>query len=276
MLIGGAVSPGPNEPIFQHFLKLTEKSSDLRLTIIPTASNEISTITKFYEKKFQSLDVTNIQHLIVENRKDSQESKYIDIIKHETDAIFFTGGDQLRLTSILGGSPLLDAINAHIKSGKPIAGTSAGAAAVPDTMISWGDPGTFNKGLLQMSPGLGIVRDMVIDTHFIKRGRITRLLHMVVENPGILGIGLSEATAILLSQDEGCFEVFGSGSVIVVDGRSIIYSNVSQIPVGKSISVQNVILHALSEGHIYNYLTHEIVKAPDYVSPTGNFPEGSI
>ena len=272
LLIGGALEPSPKEQVFAKFIDLAG-GKDCNIGIIPTASNEIPETMSRYEIAFRSMGINAITPLVITNREDSNDSKFTKLLK-DLDGIFITGGDQLRLTSILGGSSFLDALNEFLQD-HIIGGTSAGAAAVPDTMISWGDPGSFTKGMLKMSPGLGMVRDMVIDTHFVRRGRITRLLHMVAENPGILGIGLSEATAMLLETQNKTLEVLGEGSVILVDGRNINYSNISQIQVKKAISVENVVLHALSEGHMFNYETHKLINTPKYDSKK-NTPRSTI
>ncbi|MHA1984202.1 MAG: cyanophycinase [Candidatus Hodarchaeales archaeon] len=272
LLIGGGLEPKPDEPVFTRFIKLAG-GNDSRIGIIPTASNEMKETLEIYENGFKSMGVRDIIPIKITNRRESGNKDFVNIL-NDLDAVFITGGDQLRLTSIFGGSIFLDALNEFLID-HIVGGTSAGAAAVPDTMISWGDPGSFNKGLLQMSPGLGIVRDMVIDTHFIRRGRITRLLHMVAENPGILGIGLSEATAMLLETKKKTLEVLGQGSIIIVDGRKVSYSNISQIPEGKAISVEKVLLHALSEGHVFNYETHEIINSPIY-DYKKNIPKSSV
>ncbi|MHA1991378.1 MAG: cyanophycinase [Candidatus Hodarchaeales archaeon] len=261
LLIGGGLEPKPNEPVFARFIELAG-GSDSRIGVIPTASNEMEETIEIYKNGFKSMGIRDVIPINITNRKESNKKEFVNILK-DLHAVFMTGGDQLRLTSILGGSIFLDGLNEFLLD-HIVGGTSAGAAVVPDTMISWGDAGSFNKGLLQMSPGLGIVRDMVIDTHFISRGRITRLLHMVAENPGMLGIGLSEATAMLLETEAKTFEVLGQGSIFIVDGRNVSYSNISQIPEGQAISVEKVLLHALSEGHVFNYGTHEIISSPIY------------
>ena len=185
----------------------------------------------------------------------------IDLMKlkiRNSDILFFTGGDQLRITSILGGTPINEAIKNLCKSKASIVGTSAGASVMSDTMIIEGkDDETPRKCTLKMSPGLGLVKNIMIDQHFAQRGRVGRLLTGIAQNPEVLGIGIDEDTAIIVS-DEGIAEVVGSGAVYFVDGSSIQYSNVSEQYSNEVLSMFNVKLHVLKEGNKFNLLK----KAP--------------
>ena len=185
----------------------------------------------------------------------------IDLMKlkiRNSDILFFTGGDQLRITSILGGTPINEAIKNLCKSKASIVGTSAGASVMSDTMIIEGkDDESPRKCTLKMSPGLGLVKNIMIDQHFAQRGRVGRLLTGIAQNPEVLGIGIDEDTAIIVS-DEGIAEVVGSGAVYFVDGSSIQYSNVSEQYSNEVLSMFNVKLHVLKEGNKFNLLK----KAP--------------
>ena len=168
--------------------------------------------------------------------------------------MFFTGGDQLRITSMIGGTPIYNAIKELCDNGGLIAGTSAGASVMSDTMIVQGeDDESPHKCTLKMSPGLGLVNNIIIDQHFAQRGRIGRLLTAIAQNPEVLGIGIDEDTAIIVS-DKGVAEVIGSGAVYFVDGSSIIYSNVSEQYSNEVLSMFNVKLHVLKEGNRFNLL----------------------
>lgn len=168
--------------------------------------------------------------------------------------LFFTGGDQLRITSILGGTPIYDALKELCNNGGLIAGTSAGASVMSDTMIVTGeDDESPRKCTLKMSPGLGLVRNIIIDQHFAQRGRIGRLLTGIAQNPEVLGIGIDEDTAIIVS-DKGVAEVVGSGAVYFIDGSSIVYSNVSEQYAEDVLSMFNVKLHVLKEGNRFNLI----------------------
>ena len=186
-------------------------------------------------------------------REEAFEKENIDLIK-EADLLFFTGGDQLRITSMIGGSPVYDAIKELCINGGIIAGTSAGASVMSDTMIVEGnDEESPHKCTLKMSPGLGLVKNIIIDQHFAQRGRIGRLLTAIAQNPEVLGIGIDEDTAILVS-DKGTAEVIGSGAVYFIDGSCIDYSNVSEQYSEEVLSMFNVKLHVLKEGNRFNLL----------------------
>ena len=177
----------------------------------------------------------------------------INLIK-TTNLLFFTGGDQLRITSMIGGTPIYNVIKELCSNGGVIAGTSAGASVMSDTMIVEGeDDESPHKCTLKMSPGLGLVKNIIIDQHFAQRGRVGRLLTAIAQNPEVLGIGIDEDTAILVS-DKGTAEVIGSGAVYFIDGSGITYSNVSEQYSNEILSMFNVKLHVLKEGDKFDLL----------------------
>jgi cyanophycinase len=172
--------------------------------------------------------------------------------------IFFTGGDQLRITSLLGGSPIYDELKEAARSGIYIVGTSAGASVMSDTMIIEGnDEEAPRKCTLKMSPGIGFIENAIIDQHFDQRGRIGRLLTGIAQNPQILGIGIDENTAIIANKD-GIIEVIGEGAVYFIDGSKISYTNVSEQHSDEVLSIYDVKLHVLKEGNKFNIMR----KAP--------------
>ena len=199
------------------------------------------------------MGVENIDKLDISNREEAFKKENIDLI-NDASSLFFTGGDQLRITSMIGGTPVYDAIKNLCINGGLIAGTSAGASVMSDTMIVEGeDDESPHKCTLKMSPGLGLVNSIIIDQHFAQRGRIGRLLTAIAQNPEVLGIGIDEDTAIVVS-DKGTAEVIGSGAVYFIDGSSISYSNVSEQYSDEILSIFNVKIHVLKEGNRFNLL----------------------
>ena len=173
----------------------------------------------------------------------------------EAELIFFTGGDQLRITSLVGGTSIYDALKRASENGCMIVGTSAGASVMSDTMIVKGeDEESPRKFTLKMAPGLGLLEGAMIDQHFAQRGRIGRLLTGIAQNPEVLGVGIDEDTALLV-RDNGDAQVIGSGAVYFLDARNITYSNVSEQNYNEVLSMFNVKLHVLKEGDKYNLLS---------------------
>ncbi len=228
------------------------RGRDTKVEVITTASENPRIMSENYEKAFKRIGVDSFGSINIASRYEAADRSLEDRVK-DADLIFFTGGDQLRLSSILGGSFFLETVFQRFLDGAVIAGTSAGAAALSETMIYDGEGSSgLLKGSISMGPGIGFISDMVIDTHFISRSRIGRLFQVVATNPSILGIGLCDDTAIKIRK-ENVLEVFGSGLVIVVDGNHLKNSNISKISKGEPIAVENFHVHSLSEGYRYNF-----------------------
>ena len=256
IIIGGAEDKVGDKEILKKVVSCINREKDMIL-IATIATEYPEKSFKNYEKAFKSLGVKNIEKLDIKCRADAYVTENINLVKR-CSVLFFTGGDQLRITSILGGTPINEAIKSLCKSKASIVGTSAGASVMSDTMIIEGkDDESPRKCTLKMSPGLGLVKNIMIDQHFAQRGRLGRLLTGIAQNPEVLGIGIDEDTAIIVS-DEGIAEVVGSGAVYFVDGSSIRYSNVSEQYSNEVLSMFNVKLHVLKEGNKFNLLK----KAP--------------
>jgi len=177
--------------------------------------------------------------------------------------IFFTGGDQLRITSQIGDSPLFRCMQEIYHKGATIAGTSAGAAAMPETMLIAGASDESNRiSALEMAPGLAFMQGVVIDSHFAERGRMGRLLGAVAQNPRNIGLGIDEDTAILVSGQER-FEVIGSGAVYVVDGMGISYSSLSEKHPEGIVSIYGVKLHVLGQDEQYDLNARQPLREED-------------
>jgi cyanophycinase len=165
--------------------------------------------------------------------------------------VFFSGGDQLRITSQIGDSGIEAKVRALFERGGVIAGTSAGASVMSETMMVEGtSKETHRIGDLHMAPGLGLIRDVIIDQHFAERGRFGRLIGAVAHNPRVLGLGVDENTAVIVEQDR--LSVIGVGAAYVVDGSSVTYSNLAEAQLDVTLSMHNVTVHVLAEGDSFD------------------------
>ena len=252
IIIGGAEDKKGDREILKKVANFINKETE-SILIATVATEYPEESFKNYHKVFTKLGVKNIKKLDISNRKDACDEKNMKVVE-EADLIFFTGGDQLRITSLLGGTSIYSTIKKACEDGTIIVGTSAGASVMSDTMIIQGeDEESPRKCTLKMSPGLGLVENIIIDQHFAQRGRIGRLLTAIAQNPEVLGVGIDEDTAIIVS-DEGYAEVIGSGAVYFVDGSQISYSNVSEQYSDEVLSMFNVKLHVLKEGDRFNLI----------------------
>jgi len=239
-----------------------DKSSDLQIlkrvfahacgsdevAVIATASGIPHEVLPAYEHAFERIGASEVHALDVRERKDAADEDVVRKISR-SGVIFFTGGDQLRLTNVFGGSPMLQAIRERFRAGAAVAGTSAGAMALPSTMIYNGEAAdALHKGEVKMTSGLGFVDGVIIDSHFLERGRFTRLMEVGATNPEHLGVGLGEDAAVVVHPNR-VLEAIGSGHVIVVDSRDLARSNVADLAQGEAVAIENVIMHALIDGH---------------------------
>lgn len=258
IIIGGAEDKKGECRILRSLVDITGGPA-ARLTILTTATEDPEEAGSEYKAVFQRLGAGNINVMHINTRDNADVENTAQIIKGST-GIFFTGGDQLRITSILGGTKAYRALLEAYKKGITIAGTSAGASVMSETMIIDGnnyDPA--RKCTLKMAPGLGLLENVLIDQHFHQRGRIGRLLCGVAENPNILGIGLDEDTAVSVYSD-GHFEVLGSNSVTIVDGRNIKSSNVSELKPDENLAIVNVTIHVLPFGYGFDMTNREVLR----------------
>lgn len=273
IIIGGAINTGSftetqfglpqNMNFFERGIlkKITTESinnTESRFEIITTASLIPEKVGEEYIKAFAQLDVHNVGVLNISNREQSNAIENCERVK-AADVVIFTGGDQLRLTSIFGGTAfhqiLLDKYqNEEIV----IAGTSAGAAASSKNMIYQGSSkDALLKGEVKITGGLGFIDGVIVDTHFVQRGRIGRLLYAAASNPGILGIGLGEDTGLYISEGNR-MEAIGSGMVILVDGRNMLDTNLTDVEMGQPVSIKNMVIHVMSNGDVYDLTAHHL------------------
>ncbi|MFP9100674.1 cyanophycinase [Flavobacterium sp. RHBU_24] len=244
--------------ILRRIIRESKHGEKSRIEVITTASVIPRQVGPEYIKAFAYLDAKNVGVLYIEKREQTNDPEVIARIQ-AADVVMFTGGDQLRLTSILGGTKLHDIILDKYKNEDFIyAGTSAGAAAASNNMIYQGSSSeALLKGEVKITSGLSLIQDVIIDTHFVQRGRIGRLFQAVVGNPRTLGIGLGEDTGLLIT-GEGRMEAIGSGLVILVDGRQIRDTNLTQVDLGKPISINNMVVHVMSMFDTYDLTTREM------------------
>lgn len=243
LIIGGHEDKTGDRVILK---ELARRLNGGRLVLATIASSQPDGYFDAYQDAFADLGVTDLVELYVEERSDSADAALLDKLEGAA-GVFFTGGDQLRISSHIGDTPIEARVRDLHRRGGLIAGTSAGASMMSETMLVRGSSAESNRiGDLHMAPGLALVRDAVIDQHFAERGRIGRLLGAVAHNPRVLGIGLDEDTAVVIERDG--FGVIGRGAVYVVDGEGVTHSNVAEAAQDSVLSVYDVRLHVLSHG----------------------------
>lgn len=225
---------------------------DKRIEVITTASSIPKEVGQNYLDAFGKLGCTNIGHINIRDRSDTLNDEFVDRIK-KADGVMFSGGNQLRLTSIFGGTEIFAIIQERYQNDHfVIAGTSAGAMAMSNTMIYEGSSTRAHlKGEVKITTGLAFMKDVIFDSHFDKRGRFGRLAQAVGANPSCIGIGLGEDTGMLITNGNE-MEAIGSGMVVIVDGHNIKQSNIADISEGSPISIDNLIVHFMSKGDKYN------------------------
>lgn len=244
--------------ILKRIIDESKDQKDSRIEIVPTASKVPDIVGVEYARAFGHLGAENVGVLKVENREDALSPEALDRITN-ANVIFFTGGDQLRLTSIFGGTPIHDLLlKKYLEEDFLYVGTSAGAACASKNMIYQGSSReALLKGEIKITSGLGFMDNVIIDTHFVQRGRIGRLFQAVVGNPKTLGIGLGEDTGLLIKNGVS-MEALGSGLVIIVDGRQILDSNITDVALGEPISIKNLVVHVMSQGDVYCLETNDL------------------
>ncbi len=272
LIIGGAEDKGENEfldePKYLRHVKryeilkeLLKVSKNKHIEIITSASEIPGTIKKLYQKAFHKIHYPNPGFISIRKKDEADNPLYLDRIR-KAGAVFFTGGDQRRLVRVLNNTKLIDIIKEKYKNecGFLIAGTSAGAMALSTDMITGGGKkeALFHHDL-ELAPGLNILPSCIVDTHFIKRGRFSRLAHAVVLYPKRLGIGLGEDTALIIKNGTEA-ECRGSGMVIIIDGRYITRCNIRTVKTADPIYVNNLHVHLLIRGCRFSFQTKKLCR----------------
>ena len=221
-----------------------------KLVLATVASHQPEGYFEEYRKAFGDLDVGELVELYVEDRHEAGDRDKLAVLD-DAAGIFFSGGDQLRITSQIGDTRIEEKVRALYERGGVIAGTSAGASVMSETMLVKGSSNeTHRIGDLHMAPGLGLIRDVIIDQHFAERGRFGRLLDAVAHNPRVLGIGIDEDTAAIV--EHGTLRVIGAGAVYVVDGAHVSFSNVAEASSDETLSMHDVRVHVLADGDSFD------------------------
>jgi cyanophycinase len=220
------------------------------LVLATVASHQPEGYFEMYQRAFGELGVTELRELYVHERAETQDPEKLKLFEG-AGGVFFTGGDQLRISSQIGDTPIEACVRGILERGGVVAGTSAGASMMSETMLVRGpSQESYRIGDLHMAPGLGLVRHMIIDQHFAERGRIGRLLGAVAHNPRVVGVGIDEDTAAIL--EKGRMRVIGRAAVYVVDGAEVTHSNVAEAEADYALSMHDVRLHVLTEGDEYD------------------------
>ncbi len=240
---------------------------DKRIEVITTASSIPTEVGANYLDAFGKIGCTNVGVIDIRKREDVFNDEFIERVK-AADGVMFSGGDQLRLTSIFGGSEIYNTLHDRYmnEDGFVIAGTSAGAMAMSNTMIYQGKSELAHlKGEVKITTGLAFIGNVIIDSHFDKRGRFNRLAQAVASNPQCTGIGLGEDTGVIVTAGNN-LEVVGSGAVVIVDGKDIRHSNITDVGMGEPIAVENLRVNILVRGNRYllkerQFIASEVLTA---------------
>jgi cyanophycinase len=258
LAIGGAEDKLGRRAVLSEFVALAG-GPRARIAVVPTASSLGPEIVEVYEALFRKLGATEVFGLRPETREQAADPAIVARLEEAT-GIFMTGGNQLKLSAIVNGTPFGDAIVAAHERGVAVAGTSAGASIQSSHMVAFGSGGSTPKQrMTQLAAGLGLIRDVVIDQHFGQRNRYGRLLMLVAQSPGLLGIGIDEDTGALVTEVAGheILRVLGRGVVTIFDGRNVV-SNAHEARRTAPLLASGVVLHVLPAGSVFD-LTDKVL-----------------
>ena len=243
------------------FFKEHLSGNDPVVALLPTASSIPEEVSKEYLRVFHELGIKKVEVLDIRSREDCNNEDYLKVIER-ANGIYFSGGDQLRLTSILGGSKLLQLMKErYTHDNVLVAGTSAGATALSTPMIyEVMSKGGFIKGDVRITTGLEFLKNVAVDTHFIQRGRLVRMAQCIVTNPGCIGLGVEEDTAAYITQGKN-LKVVGSGLVTIVDGMNLTETNIYRIEAGEPFTARGLTVHLLSDGEEYTFPVYDQLHA---------------
>jgi cyanophycinase len=263
--IGGAEDKGEKEGQFNLYHEsailrnvvdiIQQHNEPCTIGVVTTASSIPDEVSVLYDNAFKKLGVTTVEHFDIIHREEADDKAVLDKLA-QCSGIFFTGGDQLQLTSRLGGTDFLNTVRErYFNEPFVVAGTSAGAMALSNIMISGGSATKAHlKGRVKISIGFNFLDNIIIDTHFNARGRFNRLAQVVATQPNMLGIGLEDDTGIIIRQGSAS-QIIGYGTVTIMDGKHITDSNISIINNDYPISLKNLLVHLLCNNDTYNIST---------------------
>jgi len=259
IVIGGAEDKVRERVILARFVKLAG-GHDARIAVISTASSLGPLAGEMYRRVFGELGAAEVHPIHTTTRGQCSDPIAVRTVREAT-GIFLTGGNQLRLSSTIGGTPLAQAITRRHREGAVVAGTSAGASAMSTHMVAFGASGaTPKQRMVQMAAGLGILPGVIIDQHFEQRNRLGRLLAIIASNPSLLGIGVDEDTAGVVGPDR-VLEVIGRRSVTIIDGANS-ETDAWEVKAYRPLMISNVILHSLPSGYRFDLERRERLSAP--------------
>ncbi len=259
-IIGGAEDKVGDRRILKGFLEAAG-GRDAKILVLPIASSIGDEVAEVYAKTFYDLGAHRVRALDPETRNGADSDDGVDLVERAT-GIFMTGGNQAKLSAIVGGTRLHEAIGQSYSDGKPIAGTSAGASVMASHMVFLGNPGDVAKQrMVQMSAGFGLLPGTIVDQHFSQRNRMGRLMTLVAQSPSHLGIGIDEDTALVVT-DEQVGEVIGKGVVIIVDGQHI-YTDAYDASRSDPLVISGAIVHQLPEGQRFDLEARRLVAEID-------------
>jgi cyanophycinase len=268
LVIGGAEDPDEDDMTILPHLVAMAGGKKARVVICSSPSENPEEKVDTYGALFEKIGVAEVIAAPIRDRKEADEPKLLEAVKRAT-AVFFTGGDQLRLTALIAGTDFCQGIRTRLYGdGLVVAGTSAGAAALSSVMIIGGkQEGTVRREDVSLAPGLGYWRDTVVDTHFNQRGRVSRLLTIFAHNPQVLGIGIDENTAIDLVPGDR-FTVVGEGVVMVFNGR-VTHTNAPDASDDETLAITDSVIHTLPAGYGFNLRTKRpILPGGEEIPPT--------
>ena len=258
--VGGAEDKEGAANILRKFIEVSG-GERARIVIIPTAST-LEDTGRRYEKLFRKLGANEAKSLPLASRSDASKSEWLDYLE-KADGIFVTGGNQLRLSTILGGTPVAKAIRRANARGVTVGGTSAGAAILSEHMIAYGAEGhTPHAGGVTLVPGFGLTNRIMIDQHFRQRDRLGRLLTALAYNPFAVGVGLDEDTAAFIDPNR-LLTAVGAGALTIIDASELTHSSIAEVREGKPVSLTNIRLHVLTEGGTFDLETRRAAAKAD-------------
>jgi cyanophycinase len=265
MAIGGAEDKFRERVILSKFVELSG-GADARIVVIPTASS-IESAGERYKALFLGIGASEVDIAVIGDRPDANSDGVVEMIRQAT-GIFLTGGNQMRLAAIIGGTRAMKAILERSHQSAVVAGTSAGASILSSHMVGFGASGNTPKmRMAQMVAGFGLVTGAIIDQHFRQRDRLGRLMMMVASNPSLLGVGIDEDTAAIFRAD-GSLEVLGRHSVTIIDGIDA-YSDVYRVKRYGGITLSGAKIHVLTSGHTFDTVIRELIGIPEMVTSNG-------
>lgn len=263
LIIGGAEDKLNERHILRRFVELSG-GKEASILIVPVPSDFPVVTATLYKSIFENLGIKNVSVLEATTREQILKVDSKNVLKDVT-GVFLTGGDQMRLSSILGGTKFLMQLKESLKNGVTLAGSSAGASSMSSTMIVRGEPTAQPlKDSIRLCPGLGILKNIIIDQHFTERARLNRLITAVTYNPNNLGIGIDENTAIHIKKN-GVLEVLGSGTVTIVDGSNITYNTIAEVHEFEPFSVMGLQINILSSSVKYDIYSRKQIAAVGYL-----------